>query len=140
MVICVTFIAFILKVNLGSRLPLVYLAAILGGITGVSLGFFVGALNLFRVELKMGISIAVIMLLCFLSGLMVGNMKAIIAQKMPWFNKINPAAVISDSFYCLNIDSGYDRFIQKIITMLIISVTFTALGVLVTRRKKYASL
>ena len=48
-----------------------------------------------------------------LIGLMMGNMKAVIAEKIPGFNNINPAAVISDSFYCLNIYEDYDRFITK---------------------------
>lgn len=42
MVISVTFLRFVLKVDFGSKLPLVYLAAIIGGITGISMGFFVG--------------------------------------------------------------------------------------------------
>lgn len=140
MVLCVTFEAFVLKVDFGDKLPLVYFAAIIGGITGVSLGFFVGALNRFSYDLKAGVTTTFTMLCCFLSGLMVGNMKAVIAEKLPWFNNVNPAAVISDCFYCLNIYDDYTRFMQKLITMLIISAAFTLFGFLLTRRKKYASL
>lgn len=39
MVISVTFLRFVLKVDFGSKLPLVYLAAVLGGIMGISMGF-----------------------------------------------------------------------------------------------------
>ena len=67
-------------------------------------------------------------------------MKAIIAENIPWFNNINPAAVISDSLYCLNIYNDYERFTVKIITMLIISAIFVLLGFVLSRRKKYASL
>lgn len=140
MLICVSYLAFVLKIDFGDRLPFVYLAAILGGTTGVSLGFFVGSLNQFGFEAKVGISMAVSMLCCFLSGLMVGNMKALIAQNLPWVNNINPAAIISDSFYCLNIYSDYTRFTEKIVSMLVLSVVFTVLGFVLTRRKKYASL
>ena len=140
MIICVTFIEFVLKIDLGNKLPLVYLAAIVGGTVGVSMGFFVGSIvNLSR-ELKIGISVAFSMLLCFLSGLMVGDMKAVIAENIPWLNNINPAAVISDSFYCLNIYNDYERFTVKIITMLITSAIFVLLGFVLSRRKKYASL
>lgn len=140
MLLCVTYEAFVLKIDFGSRLPLVYLAAVIGGVAGVSLGFFVGSLNHFSEDLKLGVSMAFSMLCCFLSGLMVGNMKAIIAEKLPWLNNINPAAVISDCFYCLNIYNDYERFTQKIITMLIMSAVFVVLGFMLTRRKKYASL
>ena len=140
MIICVTFVEFVLKIDLGSKLPLVYLASIIGGTVGVSMGFFVGSIGSLREELKVGVSVAFSMLLCFLSGLMVADMKAIIAENIPWLNSINPAAVISDSFYCLNIYDDYERFTVKIITMLIISAVFVLLGFVLSRRKKYASL
>lgn len=140
MIICVTFIHFVLKIDLGNKLPLVYLAAVIGGTVGVSMGFFVGSIGNLKEELKIGVSVAFSMLLCFLSGLMVTDMKAIIAENIPWLNSINPAAVISDSFYCLNIYNDYERFTVKIITMLITSAIFVLLGFVLSRRKKYASL
>ena len=139
-VICVTFIAFVLKIDFGNRLPLVYLAAILGGFTGVSFGFFIGSIGNMKENTKDGLSTGIIMTLCYLSGLMVGNMKAVVAEKAPWFNNINPAAVISDSIYCLNIYDDLDRFFTKIITMIITILIFSTLGIIMTRRKRYASL
>ena len=140
MIICVTFIHFVLKIDLGNKIPLVYLSSIIGGTVGVSMGFFVGSIGNLKEELKVGVSVAFSMLLCFLSGLMVADMKAIIAENIPWLNSINPAAVISDSFYCLNIYNDYERFTIKIITMLITSAIFVLLGFVLSRRKKYASL
>ena len=140
MVICVTFTAFVLKVDFGSRLPLVYVASLLGGILGVSFGFFVGSIGSWSENTKVGVSMAVSMVSCFLSGLMVGNIKGIISNIAPWFNNINPAAVISDSFYCLNMYEDFTRFFTKLITMCIISAIFIVLGFVMTRRKKYASI
>ena len=140
MILCVSFLAFGLKVDFGDRLYLVYPAAILGGILGVSFGFFVGSIARVGEKAKTAIISAFVMLLCFCSGLMVGNMKAIIAEKLPWFNNINPAAVISDCFYCLNIYEDYDRFISKLITMAVITAVFIFLGFVSSRRKKYASI
>jgi ABC-2 type transport system permease protein len=140
MVICVSYLAFVLKVDFGDRLWLVYPSAILGGITGVSFGFFVGSLARVSEKAKGAILVSISMLLCFCSGLMMGNMKAVIAENIPWFNNINPAAVISDCFYCLNIYEDYDRFISKLITMAAISVMFIVLGFVTSRRKKYASI
>ena len=77
---------------------------------------------------------------CFFSGLMVNTMKPMIIEKAPWFNDINPAALISDAFYCLNVYSDYSRYIQKNITMIILSVLMAAIGFILTRRRKYASL
>ena len=140
MVLCVTFLRFVLQVNFGGSLLLLYLAAILSGCLGVAFGFFIGSIGKMKHEGKSVIAITVSMVLCFLSGLMMGNIKGILAVKAPWVNRFNPVAIISDSFYCLNMYSDYRRFISKVIAMLIYTAVFTALGVLFTRRKKYASI
>ena len=140
MALCVTFLRFVLRVNFGGSLLLLYLAAILSGCLGVAFGFFIGSIGRMKHEGKSAIAITVSMALCFLSGLMMGNIKGILATKAPWVNRINPVAIISDSFYCLNMYSDYRRFITKIVGILIYIVVFTTLGVLFTRRKKYASI
>ena len=140
MVLCVTFLRFVLRVNFGGSLLLLYLAAILSGCLGVAFGFFIGSIGKMKHEGKSAIAITVSMALCFLSGLMMGNIKGILAVKAPWVNRFNPVAIISDSFYCLNMYSDYRRFISKVIAMLIYTAVFTVLGVLFTRRKKYASI
>lgn len=140
MTVCVTFLAFVLKVDFGDRLWLVYPTAIFGGILGVSFGFLVGSFARVSEKVKTAILMTTSMLLCFFSGLMMGNMKAIVAEKAPWFNNINPVAVISDCFYCLNIYEDYDRYFTKLITMAVITVLFITLGIVFSRRKKYASI
>ena len=140
MILCVTFLRFVLRVNFGGSLLLLYLAAILSGCLGVAFGFFIGSIGKMRHEGKSAIAITVSMALCFLSGLMMGNIKGILATKAPWVNRLNPVAIISDSFYCLNMYSDYRRFITKIIGIVIYFAVFTVLGVLFTRRKKYASI
>ena len=140
MIICITFLAFVLKVDFGDRLWLVYPTAIISGILGVAYGSFIGHLGHMSQRMKMTVLMTSNMFLCFLSGLMVGNMKAIVAEKVPWLNNINPVAVISDSFYCLNIYENYDRYITKMITMAIITFIFISLGIISSRRKTYASI
>ncbi|MFR1841187.1 MAG: ABC transporter permease [Oscillospiraceae bacterium] len=143
-VICVsigiTYILFILKVDMGDKIPMVYLSGAVGSLTGVTMGFFIGSFGRLNQNVKMAISMSVTMLSCFLSGLMVGNMKSVIEMYAPIVNRINPAALISDLFYCLNIYNDYRRYTEKFVTLLILSVIFTIGGFLLTRRKKYASL
>lgn len=143
-VVCVsigiTYILFILKVDMGDKIPMVYLSGAVGSLTGVTMGFFIGSFGRLNQNMKMAISMSVTMLSCFLSGLMLGNMKTVIEQNATIINKINPAALISDLFYCLNIYDDYKRYTEKFVTLLILSVIFTIGGFLLTRRKKYASL
>ena len=143
-VVCVsigiTYILFILKVDMGDKIPMVYLSGAVGSLTGVTMGFFIGSFGRLNQNVKMAISMSVTMLSCFLSGLMIGNMKSVIEMYVPIVNRINPAALISDLFYSLNIYNDYRRYTEKFVTLLILSVVFTIGGFLLTRRKKYASL
>lgn len=143
-VVCVsigiTYILFILKVDMGDKIPMVYLSGAVGSLTGVTMGFFIGSFGRLNQNVKMAISMSVTMLSCFLSGLMIGNMKSVIEMYVPIVNRINPAALISNLFYCLNIYNDYRRYTEKFVTLLILSVVFTIGGFLLTRRKKYASL
>ena len=139
MVISVTFLRFVLRIQFGGNLGLIYLTSVLGGILGLSFGFCIGSIGRFQTGTKTSICFGVSMLCCFLSGLMIGNMKGIIRKHVPWVNKINPAAVITDSLYYLNIDSDYRRYIVTVITMAVLSAVLILLGFLMTRRKKYAS-
>ena len=67
-------------------------------------------------------------------------MKQKVAENAPWFNKINPAAVICDSLFSLNIYEDFERYNRCVLTMLIMVAIFIALGFIFTRRRKYASL
>ena len=138
--IAIIYMNYILKVNFGDNILLVLLAALVGTIAGISLGFFVGSINQYSEGTKVGILMSVSLSLCFLSGLMVGNMRIVVEHFFPIFNRISPAAVISDCFYSLIIYDTYTRFITNIITLLVISFLLSLGGFLCIRRSKYASL
>ncbi|SEK43388.1 ABC transporter permease [Ruminococcus albus] len=140
MVTTVSFMAFVLKIEFGSRLPLVYAGGILGSITGTSMGYMIASLVGGSTEKKNAVAMTVSLSGNFLSGLMVGDIKPLIMEKMPLLNELNPSAVICDSLFYLNIDKGYDRFIGKMLTLLAMTAIFTAIGFIFTRRKKYASI
>ncbi len=138
--VSLTYLIFVLGIDFGTKIPFVYLAGILGGFLGTSFGFFVGSIGTKDGDTKSAICVAVSLTCCFFSGLMINVMKGMVDAVAPWFNEINPAAVISDAFYCLNIYDDYERFTTKIITMLIMTVVFCLGGFLLTRRRRYASL
>ena len=139
-IITITFITLVLGVNFGERLPLVYLGGILGGIMGVSFGYFIGAVGKMSYGAKTGIIMALNMTLCFMSGLMVPGIKAMIIKYIPILNEVNPVAIISDSFYYLSVDADLTRFWGKMVIVCILTVIFVLFGFLMTRRTKYASL
>ncbi len=140
MVIMVSYIHFILKVDMGRRLGLFYLTSILAGFVGCSMGFAIGSISRAGLTLKNSLVTGLSLLLCFFSGLMDGRMKQLMAENLPWFNKLNPAAVISESLFCLNIYEDYERYSQGVITLIIMTLVLAAVGMICTRRRKYASL
>lgn len=139
-IISVSYIRFILGIELGDKLGLIYLTAILGSAAGISMGFFASTVSKVPVQNLTGMVWAGTMVMCFLSGLMVGNMKSIIAEKAPFINEINPVALVCDSLYCLNIYSDLDRYIPKMLTLAGITAVFAALSMIFSRRKKYAGI
>ena len=134
------YMLFGLGINFGNNMGYILLTAFLGCLTGVSFGFCIGSIGHLSEGLKFGIQIAVSMTCCFLSGLMVGNIRILIEQFCPWFNQINPSALISDSFYSLTVYQSHSRYFQNSITLVIISFLFCLGGFLMTRREKYAAL
>lgn len=130
----------VLHVDFGNRLGYVLLAVFSGSLSGVTFGFFVGSFGKASQMTKAGILMGTTMLLCFLSGLMVEGMRLFVERYVPFFNKINPAALISDSLYALAVYESPERYFQNIGTLLLMSAVFSLTGITITRRSRYASL
>ena len=91
-------------------------------------------------EEKTGLMFGIIMTMCMLSGMMYGSMRMVVEKTAPVINKLNPSALIADSFYALIVYPSHERFWQNIICLCVESIIFYIIGVICIRRKKYASL
>lgn len=125
-----------LGINMGNRYGYILLAGFLAGITGVGYGYMLGLLVKCSENFKEGIMRASTLLMCFLAGLMMGNMKYIIETNAPVINKINPAAVISDSFYSLCVFGDVKMYVRCILTLVVMSVVFFGISVVCIRRDR----
>jgi len=134
------YVAYVLKVDILTDLPLAVLSMFMGVLMGVCFGFFLGSIGKKSLEMKQGVMFAVVMPLCFMSGLMIGGMRLVVENTFPLFNRINPAAIITDCFYSLAMFEDPTRFYRNLSTLVIYAVIFCLVGVLATRRQKYASL
>lgn len=130
----------LIGVDFGNKIWQMILLVLVGTLAGVTFGFFIGSISKLNENVKEGIAVGVSLGLCFMSGLMIGDMKFIVQQHCPWFNKINPAALISDSFYALNVYETNNQFWWNILSLVVISIVFTLGGVLFGRRRRYASI
>ena len=71
---------------------------------------------------KIGIMISVSLALSFLAGLMNADVKNVIDRNVPLLNRINPAALISDVLYCLNVYDAPARYMQDIVILSVMCV------------------
>ncbi len=138
--IALTFYIYILGIRFGGNMTLIYLTSFLANFLGLSLGFLVGHVGNASENTKENILMIITLGGGFMSGLMYGDMKVIVEEKFPLFNRINPAAVITDSFYSLNIFGSGSRYCRSVIYMAALSAVFMIIGVCLSRRKQYASL
>lgn len=139
-IITLTYLLYGLKLNFGGDTALIYLTAVLASTVGTSLGFFVGHVGKMKLEIKESILMAFILGGGFLSGLMYGDMKIIIEDSCPLFNRINPSAVISDAFLALNLYGPGIQYYKSIMYILIVDIVMLTVGVILSRKKSYRSL
>ena len=76
----------------------------------------------------------------FLAGMMLAEMKYIIAKNVPILGKINPVTMITDALYSLYYYSTLDRYWYNIISLAIFTVIMIVISYVFIRRKKYDSI
>ena len=134
------FIISVLRVHMTAHLGLALLTILVSTTFSITFGMFLGCIGPKSEGGKTGLMFATVMPMCFLSGLMMGNMRIVVEKHAPIVNRINPAALISDSFYALNNYDSLTRYAQDILTLLLMAAVLLVISTLATRRKTYASL
>ncbi|HHY15975.1 MAG TPA: ABC transporter permease [Firmicutes bacterium] len=138
--ILLAYLRFALQISFGSELGLILLLTLAGCLCGVSLGYAAGTLIPGDEGAKNGILIAFNMLASFLAGLMWAPIKDTVARKAPLVARLNPAALIADSFYSLHIYHTYQRFFLNLGSLVLISLVLGLISFHRLRRERYASL
>ena len=134
------FMLLVMHVDFGDNGLLVLLLGLVGSLTGLSLGIFIGSVIKTNENAKTGILISITMLWCFLSGMMGITMKYVIDKNVPIINKINPAALLTDGFYALYYYDTLNRYVMDVISLVIISLVLILLSLGSLRRQKYDSI
>ena len=71
---------------------------------------------------KIGIMLGISMVSSFLAGLMNGNMNVMVDKSASFVNRINPASLIADAFYCINVYDDMTRYYRNLITLAVMCV------------------
>lgn len=139
-VIVFIYLRYILGVAIGEQPLYFFITCFFGSMIGIFLGQFIGIVSKVSEAAKDGICTSVSLIMSFLSGLMFSNMKDIVEKNAPFINRINPAALITDCFYCLTVFNDMTRYYQGLVTLIIISLIFLTASILLVRRETYESI
>jgi len=131
---------YVIKVDFGNNLIYTLITCLVGSLTGLALGATVGIWVKKKAEVKEAILTLFVLGGGFLSGMMIADMKYIIAEKAPLLAYINPVNLVSDALYSLYYYDTYERFGQNILILCIITVFLGVLSYIGLRRKSYASI
>ena len=136
----ICYLVYVLKIDFGTSLPLLLFTSFMGCMMGIGFGFFIGTIGRINEHIRMGIMVSSSMFCCFLSGLMISNMRFLVEDFCPLLNRINPAVLIADSFLTLNIYGMTSRYAGNLLSLLFMTFLFLFAGCIMIRRKTYASL
>lgn len=140
LLVLLLFLTRILGLDLGGSFGEILFVCAIGSMFGVSLGILTGSAGNWSEGVKIAILVSTCLILSFLAGLRVGDMKDIIEQHIPILNRINPAAVIADALYCLVIYEAPDRLHTDLILLGCMTAGFILLSFFAVRREHYDSL
>lgn len=138
--LALAFMKYGIHIDLGDRFDLVVLTCVVGSLCGLMFGAFLSAVISKNFKIVQTICSAVVLLLCFLSGLMVPQVKQLVADNVPWFTKVSPATLITDCFYYLFYYDSLKEYWFNIGCLAVITVVFASIVYMKTRREQYASL
>lgn len=140
MLILLVYMKYILKLEFtGSNVEMIILV-LTGSMFGVAMGVFVGSAGKLGEGPKIGILLAVSLGLSFFAGLMDSSVKHIADSHVPLFNRLNPAALISDALYCVNVYDAPGRYMADMAVLTGLSVLMVTGAFLIVRRERYDSI
>lgn len=138
--ILLAYLRYVLKQELEGQILEMLLITLIGSMIGVSMGIFIGSIGKMGEGIKVGILLGISMTGSFLAGLMNANMKYVVDQHAPLVNRLNPAAVITDAFYCINVYDDPVRFSRSLVTLVVMCMGLTLVSFLLIRRERYDSI
>lgn len=126
-------------VDFGNKYPAIVGILVLGSCIGIAIGIIIGSISKLSENNKSGICVLLGMSLSVMADLCAQGIKDAIEHSVPIINRINPAALITDSFYALNIYDTYDRYLGNIAILGGMTVVLLIISFMILRRNKYAS-
>lgn len=126
-------------IDFGNKYPAIVGILVLGSCIGIAIGIIIGSISKLSENSKSGICVLLGMSLSVMADLCAQGIKDAIEHTIPIINRINPAALITDSFYALNIYDTYDRYLGNMAILGVMTIVLLVISYMMLRRNKYAS-
>ena len=139
-IILILYLRYILNLDFQGQMGKMLVVSFFGSLIGVSMGMFIGSFGKMQEGAKIGIMLGISMVSSFLAGLMNGNMKDIVEISAPFVNRINPASLIADAFYCINVYDDTARYYRSLATLAVMCVVLVMASFFMVRRERYDSI
>ena len=134
------YMQYILDIAFGKHLLATLSILLLGCLSGNAIGTLIGCAITKNMNFKTGILTALTMTGSFLSGMMMVQIKYLVQLYVPFLNMINPAAMITDGLYSLYYYGIDERYMNNVISLIIVILLFYGLSFALIRKKRYTSL
>lgn len=136
-IVCLLFLYMrvCLRLNFGDKYPAILLLLLIGSSCGIVLGIVIGALRGINMGMKIAIMTSINLVCCMMSDLMIEGIKDWIWHHAAWLNRINPAALLSDAFYVLKVYDGYERFVQDVLLLGVITLVLMLISLLLIKEE-----
>ena len=133
------FISKVIGIDFGDRYGLVLLTSLIGSYTGLSFGYFIGAVIKSNMNIKFYLVTAVSMLWSFMAGMMSNTIKYMINQHAWILNRLNPVNLITENYYKLYYYRDLDKYYENMILLLGMIIFFLVGTVLALRYQEHNS-
>lgn len=140
MLLLLAYMKFVLKLEFGGSYLEMLPVMLMGSMIGVTMGMFITSVGKMGEGVKVGIMVGVSMAMSFCAGLMNADIKNMVDKNVPLLNRVNPAALISDALYCLNVYDAPERYAQDMLILAGLCILLTAGTFLIIRRERYVSI
>lgn len=140
MLLLLAYMKFVLKLEFAGSYVEMIPVILMGSMIGVTMGMFITSVGKMGEGVKIGIMVGISMAMSFCAGLMNADIKNVVDQNIPLLNRVNPAALVSDALYCLNVYDAPERYAQDMMILAGLCVLLTAGTFLIIRRERYVSI
>lgn len=135
--ILIAYIYFVFSVSLFQYWGWSLLLLFIANVFGTAMGMLIGGVGSYTENTKITIALIINLVLSALAGMMGMSIRQVVREYLPFFHKINPMAIITDTLYQMNQLHDISTLSYALFVLLGYSILGLGLAILYLRKEKY---